>query len=277
MIKKGFCQVIIQLENVSLKRNGKWILRHINWEVKRGEHWVIYGLNGAGKTALLNLLNGYFFPTEGKVKVLGGEFGKVDLREYVRRRIGLVSSSLQDRFYKNDSAYEIVLTGAFASIRLYETPNDDMRARAKRLLRELGCMDYADREYGTLSQGEKQRILIARAMMNDPQILVLDEPANALDFIAREQFLETVERIALMPDGPSILYVTHQLEEVLPVFEKALLLKNGEVYALGNTRNILTSENMSAFLGLPVDVIWSNGRPLLSKKNRAEGSGFCIG
>lgn len=269
--------MIIQLENVSLKRNGKWILRHINWEVKRGEHWVIYGLNGAGKTALLNLLNGYFFPTEGKVKVLGGEFGQVNLREFVRRRIGLVSSSLQERFYRNDSAYEIVLSGAFASIRLFETPDDAMRAKAKQLLQELGCMEYADREYGTLSQGEKQRILIARAMMNDPQILVLDEPANALDFIAREQFLETVERIALMPEGPSILYVTHQLEEVLPVFEKALLLKNGEVYDFGKTKEMFTSEKMSAFLGLPVDVIWSNGRPLLSKKENVRERGFCTG
>ncbi len=268
--RKEFGHVIIQLENVSLKRDGKWILRHINWQVKKGEHWVIYGLNGAGKTALLNLLNGYFFPTEGKVKILEGEFGKVDLREYVRRKIGLVSSSLQERFYGTDSAYEIVLSGAFASIRLFETPTDGMRTKAKKLLQDLGCMEYADRPYRTLSQGEKQRILIARALMNDPRVLILDEPANALDFIAKEQLLEAVEQIASLPDGPVILYVTHQVEEILPVFEKALLLKRGEIFAMGKIKEIFTPENLTDFLGLPVDVIWSNDRPLLSRKKEGK-------
>lgn len=258
--------MIIDLENVSLKRNGKWILRDMNWKAKRGEHWVIYGLNGAGKTALLNLLNGYFFPTEGKVNVLGSEFGKIDLREHVRKKIGLVSSSLQERLYKTDSAYEIVLSGSFASIGLYETPSDEMREKAKGLLDELGCMEYADRDYQTLSQGERQRILIGRALMNDPEILILDEPANALDFFAKEQLLETIEKIAALPDGPTLLYVTHHLEEILPVFEKTLLLRKGKVFAKGDTTEILSSERLSDFLGIPVDVIWSNGRPLLSKK-----------
>lgn len=258
--------MIIELNNVSLKRNGQWILRDMNWKAKRGEHWVIYGLNGAGKTALLNLLNGYFFPTEGKVNVLGSEFGKIDLREHVRKKIGLVSSSLQERLYKTDSAYEIVLSGSFASIGLYETPSEEMREKAKGLLAQLGCMEYADRDYQTLSQGERQRILIARALMNDPEILILDEPANALDFLAKEQLLETIEKIAVLSNGPTLLYVTHHLEEILPVFEKTLLLKKGKVFAEGNTKEILSRETLSDFLGVPVDVIWSNGRPLLSKK-----------
>lgn len=256
----------IELKNVSLKRNGKWILRDLNWEANRGEHWVIYGLNGAGKTALLNLLNGYYFPTDGKVNVLGSEFGKMDLREHVRKKVGLVSSSLQERLYKTDSAYEIVLSGSFASIGLYETPSDEMRQKAKGLLEELGCMEYADRDYQTLSQGERQRILIGRALMNDPEILILDEPANALDFFAKEQLLETVEKIAALPNGPMLLYVTHHLEEILPVFEKTLLLRKGKVFAKGDTKEILSSEVLSDFLGVPVDVIWSNERPLLSKK-----------
>lgn len=259
----------ITLENVSLKRNGATILDTINWKVEKGEHWVLYGLNGAGKTALLNLLNGYHYPTQGKVEVLEKEFGKVDIREYIRKKIGLVSSSLQERFYKEDSAYEIVLSGAFTSIGLYETPTDEMRKKAVNLLKELGCLGYADREYETLSQGERQRILIARSLMNDPEILILDEPTNGLDFIAREHLLEVVNKVAHSKNGPTLIYVTHHIEEILPVFKKTLLLKKGKVFSLGDTPEMLSEKVLSEFLGMEVTIIWSNNRPLLTKKDKA--------
>jgi iron complex transport system ATP-binding protein len=262
--------VIIQLENVSLKRNGAWILKDINWEVKKGENWVLYGLNGAGKTALLSLLNGYFFPTKGKVTVLNKEFGKVNIGEEIRQKIGLISSSLQEKLYGTDSAYEIVLSGSFASIGLYKTPDDEMRKKAISLMRELGCLGYADRDYHTLSQGERQKVLIARALMSDPEILVLDESTNGLDFVAREQLLETVEKIAKTPNGPTLLYVTHHAEEILPVFDKTLLLRKGEIFSTGNTKELLSSETISAFLEMPVEVIWNNDRPLLSKREKAK-------
>lgn len=258
----------IQLENVSLKRNGNWILKEINWKVQKGEHWVLFGLNGAGKTALLNLLNGYYFPTSGKVKILDKEFGKVDIGEHVRKKIGLVSSSLQEKFYHSDSAFEIVLSGAFTSIGLYEKPSDEMRQKAISLLNQLGCIEYADREYETLSQGERQRILIARALMNDPEILILDEPTNGLDFIAREQLLETIEKIAAAQIGPNLLYVTHHVEEILPIFEKTLLLKKGEVFASGKTVEMMSEDVLSEFLEMDVNVVWRNDRPLLSKRSR---------
>ncbi|MEQ2525440.1 ABC transporter ATP-binding protein [Bacillaceae bacterium CLA-AA-H227] len=261
--------MVISLKNVALKRNGSTILDDINWQVERGEHWVLFGLNGAGKTALLNLLNGYHYPTSGEVCVLGKQFGKVDIREYIRRKIGLVSSSLQERFYKEDSAYEIVLSGAFTSIGLYETPNDEMRKKAISLLKELGSLEYADRDYETLSQGERQRILIARALMNDPEILILDEPTNGLDFIAREHLLEVIEKIALQPYGPTLIYVTHHVEEILPAFTKTLLLKEGEVFSQGNTYQILSETVLSEFLGIEVEVIWRNERPLLTKKEKS--------
>jgi iron complex transport system ATP-binding protein len=261
--------MVISLEKVSLKRNGRIILEDINWRVKRGEHWVLFGLNGAGKTALLNLLNGYHYPTTGKVNILGKEFGKVDIREYIRSKIGLVSSSLQERFYKTDTAYEIVLSGAFTSIGLYETPNDRMRQKAIALLKGLGCLDYADREYETLSQGERQRILIARAMMNDPEILILDEPTNGLDFIAREYLLEVIGKIAVSPNGPTLLYVTHHVEEILPEFQQTLLLKKGQVFSSGNTKTLISDKVLTDFLGIEVEVIWKNERPLLSKKEKA--------
>lgn len=261
--------MIISLENVSLIRDGAEILHDINWEVKKGEHWVLFGLNGAGKTALLNLLNGYHYPTRGTVKVLNKEFGKVNIREYIRRKIGLVSSSLQERFYTDDSAYEIVLSGAFTSIGLYETPTDEMREKGKSLMKELGCLDYANRDYRTLSQGERQRVLIARALMNEPSILILDEPTTGLDFIAREQLLETIDKIANQQTGPNLLYVTHHVEEILPVFKKTLLLKKGKIFSAGITKELMSEKTLSEFLEMNVEVLWSNNRPLLSRKNKA--------
>lgn len=262
---------VLRMENVSLKRDGKWILQNINWEIQKGEHWVLFGLNGAGKTAILNLLNAYYFPTEGMVTVLGKEFGKTYLGEKLRKQIGFVSSSLQEKFHPGDNAFEVVLSGAYASIGLYETPTDEVREQAITLLRNLGCLDYANRNYETLSQGEKQRVLIARALMGDPSLLILDEPTNGLDFIAREEFLDTVERIAQNPDAPTIIYVTHHIEEILPTFNKTLLLKEGSVFASGEMEEMVSSNRLTQFFGLPVEVIWRNNRPLLSKLQQDVG------
>jgi len=264
--------MVLQLENVWLMREGKWILQDINWKVNKGEHWTIFGLNGAGKTALLNLLNSYYYPTKGEIEVVGKVFGQDILGEQLRTKIGLVSSSLQQKFNGMDSPYEIILSGAFASIRLYESPTKEMKKKAISLLRELGCMDYADRSYETLSQGERQRVLIARALMGDPELLILDEPANGLDFIAKEQLLETIEQVAARSNPPTILYVTHHVEEILPVFKQTMLLKEGKIFRTGETTDMISQKVLSEFFELPVDVLWSNGRPLLTKsqsKNHA--------
>ncbi|MFB6467000.1 ABC transporter ATP-binding protein [Cytobacillus sp. Hz8] len=257
--------MVIQLEHVWLNRDGAWILEDINWQVKKGEHWVIFGLNGAGKSALLNLLNAYDFPTKGKVTVLNREFGKTMLGEQLRIKIGLVSSTLQQKFYLSDSAYEIVLSGAFASIGLYETPTDEIRKKAISLLKELNCLEFADRNYETLSQGERQRVLIARALMANPEILILDEPTNGLDFIAREELLETIERISNNENGPTLLYVTHHAEEILPIFENTLLLKKGRVFASGKTSDMISSSALTTFFDRPVEVLWKDQRPLITK------------
>ncbi|MRH43772.1 ATP-binding cassette domain-containing protein [Aquibacillus halophilus] len=257
--------MVLHLENVSLIREGKWILKDINWKINKGENWVLLGLNGAGKTALLHMLCAYYFPSKGNVTVLKKRFGKDPLGEDLRKRIGIVSSTLQDRIYGEDSAYQIVLSGAFASIGLYQTPTNDMRERAKQLLKELGCFDYANRSYRTLSQGEKQRVLIGRALMANPKFLILDEPTIGLDFIAREQLLEAIDRIANYPNPPSILYVTHHIEEILPCFDKTLLLKEGGVFASGRTSELLTKSTLTNFFEVPVDIEWHRDRPLLSK------------
>ncbi|WP_163184346.1 ABC transporter ATP-binding protein [Neobacillus sedimentimangrovi] len=257
--------MIVQLKDVTLVRDGKHILKNVNWQIENGEHWVLFGLNGSGKTAILNLLNAYFFPTTGSIHVLGMEFGKTYLGEKLRRKIGFVSSSLQEKFYPGDHAFEVVLSGAFASIGLYETPTDEMRKKAIRLLEELGCIEYANQNYETLSQGEKQRVLIARALMADPELLILDEPSNGLDFIAREKLLESIEIIGKNNKAPTIIYVTHHVEEILPLFNKTMLLKEGQVFAAGTTDEILSEERLSDYFGLPVHVRWQNGRPSLSK------------
>lgn len=258
--------MILNLQDVSLRREETWILKHINWQIKKGEHWVLYGLNGAGKTALLNMLCAYYFPTSGQVEVVGKVFGKSILGDQLRRKIGIVSAGFQSKLNPLDSAFEIVLSGAYASIGLYEKPTPEIREKAIHLLHQLGAIEYADRDYKTLSQGEKQRILIGRALMGEPELLILDEPATGFDFIAREALLKTVCDITKMDNGPTIIYVTHHVEEILQVFDKTLLLKKGKVFAKGKTSEMLTSENLSAFFEVPVECIWKNERPLLVLK-----------
>jgi len=257
--------MILQLEDVSLVRDGKWILQNVNWEIAKGENWVLFGLNGSGKTAILNLLNAFYFPTRGKVTVLGMEFGKTYLGEKLRKQIGFVSSSLQEKFHAGDNAFEVVLSGSFASIGLYEVPSDEMRNKATALLEDMGCIKYANQNYHTLSQGERQRVLIARALMADPSLLILDEPTNGLDFIARESLLESIEQIAKRPNAPTMIYVTHHVEEILPDFNKTLLLRRGQVFATGSTSEMISSLQLSEFFQLPVEVTWNYARPSLSK------------
>lgn len=258
-------KMILELEGVSRRRDDKLLLDGVDWQVQKGEHWVLYGLNGAGKTSLLDLINAYFFPTEGKVTVLGMEFGKTYLAEKLRSRIGFVSASVQQKLPAHDNAYEVVLSGAFASLGLYQETSEKVDQKGIGILRELGCLDYANRNYHTLSQGEKQRVLIGRALMADPELLILDEPTAGLDFIAREELLESIAAIAKKPDGPTIIYVTHHIEEIMPEFDKTLLLKAGKVFASGDTAEVLTSGRLSDFFDIPVNLIWSNDRPLLSK------------
>lgn len=257
--------MVLHFENVSLKKDGSWILQNVNWHIEKGESWVLFGLNGSGKTSILNLLHAYDFPTSGKAEVLGKEFGKTYLGESLRSKIGFVSSSLQEKLHSKDNAFEIVLSGAFASIGLYENVTDEMRERAIDLLKDFGCFEYANRDYATLSQGEKQRVLIARALMANPALLVFDEPANGLDFIAREKLLESIGKIALKRDAPTMIYVTHHVEEILPVFNQTLLLKNGQVFATGPTSEMISSQQLSRLFDLPVSVLSQNHRLFLSK------------
>lgn len=257
--------MVVKLEDVCLYREGNRILENVNWQIDKGDHWVLFGLNGSGKTAILNLLNAFYFPTKGNVTVLGMEFGRTYLGEKLRKQIGFVSSSLQEKFYPSDTAFEVVLSGAFASIGLYETPTEEMRINAADLMEQLGTTNYRSRRYETLSQGEKQRVLIARALMAAPKLLILDEPTNGLDFVARELLLESIEKIAKEPLAPTIIYVTHHVEEIVPVFNKTLLLKKGQVFAAGKTSEMISNEQLTQFFELSVQVHWENNRPFVSR------------
>lgn len=254
--------MIVELHNVSVIRNYKYLLKNINWSIKSGEHWAIYGLNGAGKTMLLNMLNGYIFPSQGELKVLGKTVGQYDMRK-LRKSIGWVSTSIQEKFHDYSTAMDIVMSGKFATVDLYDEITEEDLNHAKECLKQLDGLHLADREYRTFSQGEKQRILIARGLMAKPELLILDEPCTGLDIIAREQLLDIIRDLSQDENAPTLIYVTHHTEEILPNFSHTLLLKNGQVYSSGLTDEVLSEENLSEFLEVPIVYEKSGDRILL--------------
>ncbi len=252
---------IISLDKVSYIRNGKYILKDINWHVNRGEHWVILGPNGSGKTTTLNMVNGYIFPSQGHVKVLEFEFGHSSIIE-LRKRIGWVSSALSQFIPTNDYPLHIVLSGKFASLGLWEKVDDDDIARANEILDLLKIRHLAERKYGMLSQGEKQKVLIGRALMNHPDIIIFDEAFNGLDIFARHDMEITINELA--EGNITFILVTHNTDEILPVFGKALLLKDGQVHSQGDIDDMIQYDNLSDFYGANVDVFKHKDRFYLS-------------
>ncbi|MDQ0111686.1 ABC transporter ATP-binding protein [Paenibacillus harenae] len=257
--------MVIDINGVSWDRGDKTILREIDWEVQEGEHWCLLGLNGSGKTTLLNMINGYIWPTAGQMAVLGKKFGEFDLRE-LRKSIGWVSTSLQQKLHGSETAFKIVLSGKFATIGLYDHADEADSQKAEALMRSLGCAALMQRTYDTLSQGERQRVLIARALMASPKLLILDEPCTGLDVFAREQLLYMISSVAEQEQAPTIIYVTHHVEEILPCFSKTLLIKDGTVFAASSTNDVLKTDTMSAFFGVPVRMELHDGRNWLTVK-----------
>ena len=243
--------MIIEAKQISVIREKKYILKDINWSVKAGEHWAVLGLNGSGKTTLLDLINGYIFPSKGEIHVLGETFGRYDWRE-LRKSIGWVSTALQERLYVNNSVEDIVISGKFASIGLYDHPSQEDRDFARSLLERLDSLALSNRTYQTLSQGEKQLILIARGLMSSPRLLILDEPCTGLDIFAKEKLLSIIEKLSCEPGSPTLIYVTHLTEEILPTFNHTLLLRRGQVHSSGKTTSVLTKENLCDFFEAPV-------------------------
>lgn len=251
---------IISLQQVSWMRDSRTILQGINWRVQTGEHWAILGLNGSGKTSLLKIVTGYEWPTRGSVQVLGHTYGRCEIRE-VRKAIGWVSSALREEIRPQESVLDLVISGKFASIGLWDPVSLDDRRQAEQLLEQMECSHLADSHFGTLSQGEKQKVLLARALMAHPRLLILDEPCFGLDIKAREQVLQQIQSLGTQPDAPTMILVTHHVEEIQPIFTHVLLLAQGRVTACGTKREVLTEEHLQQALDVPVILHWADDRP----------------
>ena len=235
---------ILSVENLRIVRDGTVILRDVNWCVQRGEHWVILGANGSGKTSLLSALTGYLMPTAGDISLLGSIYGESDWRE-LRKKIGLVSSSVRQRMADEEPALETVASGKYAMIDFWGRLTRGEKIAAMKLLRQVECEHLAARPWRVLSQGERQRVLIGRALMAKPRVLILDEPCAGLDPAAREHFLQFLQRLGQQKNSPTLIFVTHHVEEIMPVFTHGLLLKDGRVLAAGKKADVMNAKNIS--------------------------------
>jgi iron complex transport system ATP-binding protein len=236
------------------------LLHGVNWTVERGEHWVVLGPNGAGKTTLLSMAAAFSHPSEGTVEVLGQTLGAVDMRT-LRESIGTLEPALSRRIQGRYNGYEVVLTGATGSIALlHDRVTDDDRARADRLMGEIGVEPLRDRRFEDCSQGERQRLLLARSLMDEPQLLLLDEPTTGLDLPSRERLIASLDTMAEANlDLPTVI-VTHHLEEIPSTTTHALLLRDGGIVAAGEVGAVLTSEAVSETFDIEVQVAHNTGR-----------------
>ncbi len=241
----------LEVSALSVQRGDARILDGLSWRVEAGEHWVILGSNGSGKTSLLSALSGYLTPTEGEISVLGQRFGETDWRA-LRTRIGLVSSSVRQLMPDSEPGLLTVISGKYAMIDFWGRVTPEDHAAASRILHRIEAGHLAERPWRVLSQGERQRILIGRALMAKPKILILDEPCAGLDPVAREHFLAFLQRLGTQRAAPALLFVTHHVEEIMPVFTHALLLRGGRAIASGPKAGILTSGNLSEVFGATV-------------------------
>lgn len=251
---------VLQLTQVTVTRGETDILRGVDLSVNDGEQWVVLGPNGAGKTTVLQLATGRIFPTSGSVEILGERLGSVDVSE-LRSRVGLGSSALEGRIQGRERVKDVVLSAAYGMIGRWREAYDDFdETRAEDLLIAFGVGHLADREFASLSEGERKRVHIARALMSDPELLLLDEPAGGLDLAGREELMAALTEIASDPRSPVMMVVTHHVEEIPPGFTHALLLSHGEKVAAGPIEETLTPALLSRTFGLELEVERHRGR-----------------
>lgn len=251
---------VLSLQNVSVRKGDRTILGPLNWEVHAGERWVILGPNGAGKTTLLQMCATLAHPTIGTVSILGEQLGKVDVFE-LRNRVGFTSSAMIDLLPPEEKVIDIVLTAAYAMLERWQEIYDLWdESRAKALLTTFGVRELGERTFGTLSEGEKKRVQIARAIMSDPELLLLDEPAAGLDLGGREDILRRISQFAAEPTAPATVIVTHHIEEIPAGTTHVLLLKNGLVVRQGLIQDNLTSDSLSEIYGIPILLEMNHGR-----------------
>jgi iron complex transport system ATP-binding protein len=254
---------ILEIRNLTVVRNGNRILKKLSWSIGEDEHWAILGPNGSGKSSLLSALAGYLTPTEGDCTVLGQTFGEADWRE-VRTHLGVVSSIVSAMVPPEEPTAHTVLTGHNSGIGLWDKPSRADLEEAHLWLRRVELKGLEDRPWEVLSQGEKQRVLIARALISKPAILILDEPCAGLDPVARESFLAFLERLihpeSKRPHHPSVVLVTHHVEEITPSFTHALLMKEGKAYEAGPIHKTLRTKSLSKVFRAPIQLKSRKGR-----------------
>lgn len=259
VVKKKLPRVVLSVDGLRLERSGTMILDAISWRVTRGQHWVMLGANGSGKTSLLSALTGYLMPTAGEICLLGETYGRSDWRE-LRKKVGIVSSSVRQMMGDEETALDAVASGKYAMIQFWGRITRGEKAEARRRLREVECEYLAQREWRVLSQGERQRVLIGRALMAHPQVLILDEPCAGLDPAAREHFLQFLQRLGRQKNSPTLILVTHHVEEIMPVFSHVLILKEGRVLASGKKSPTLSPKILSQTFGAAVKLHAKAGR-----------------
>lgn len=257
--------MLVKLKEVQFRRGDNHILEDIQWEIQPGQQWGLLGLNGSGKTSILNIISTYEIPSSGEVEVLGKRFGSTYLPE-LRKSIGFVSSSMEkfSDYYWNESIERVIISGKFASFGIYDKIIDEDWTRANDLVKEFRLEHVSRKKFNLLSEGEKRRVLIARALMGRPKLLILDEPCSGLDILAREQFLQALGIAA--KNDVHIIYVTHHIEELIPEITHALLIKDGRIVTGGPKKEVLTDELLSETYQIPVTVEWRANRPYISIK-----------
>jgi iron complex transport system ATP-binding protein len=244
---------IIDVSNIVFLRGERRILDNVTWRVEPNRHWALLGANGSGKTTLLKIITGYEWPTAGTVTVLGETFGQCNL-PLLRKRIGYVSSAIEHTVPPIDTAADVVASGIDASVGVYREFSQAERSRCLACLSAMGVERFADQRYGLLSQGEKQRVLIARALVAGPGLMILDEPCVGLDPLAREQFLDDLATLAARPDAPTMIFVTHHIDEIRPWITDVAVLKNGRMLATGIVAEILTDRVLGDAFACRCDV-----------------------
>ncbi|NYF13740.1 iron complex transport system ATP-binding protein [Pseudoclavibacter sp. JAI123] len=251
---------VLEFNDATVVRNGRPILDHVTWSVDETERWAVLGPNGAGKSTLLSLASATQHPTTGEVDVLGERLGRTNVFE-LRPRIGVASSAMARRIPGDESVINVALTASYAVTGRWNEAYEEIdERRAQRVLEEWNLGDFAERDFGTLSDGEQKRTLIARAIMTDPELLLLDEPSASLDLGARENLLAALSSFAQSPYAPAIVMVTHHVEEIPVGITHVLLLREGKLVAAGPITEVLTSANLETTFGLPLHVTNAGGR-----------------
>jgi iron complex transport system ATP-binding protein len=251
---------VAELAGVTIVRGGSTLVEDIDWRIDESDRWVVIGPNGAGKTTLLQVLAAQIHPTSGVAGLLGEVLGTVDVFE-LRPRIGLTSAALAERIPRGERVHDVVVSASYAVLGRWREAYDGLdHARATELLAQMRIDSLADRTFGTLSEGERKRVQIARALMTDPELLLLDEPAAGLDLAGRETLVRTLSELALDEYAPATVLVTHHVEEIPDGITHALLLRAGQVVAAGELRETLTADNLSATFVMPLELSESDGR-----------------